>query len=148
MQDQATYDHHAESIRSALARRVQLEAELRRAQLDVAEACQAATWDRLTLSQVGSILGVSKQAAGQLVARANRADRDAYEDREHSARESRRLLKAVAEVERGLERRSFPCLSCGRFKSKPADRCDFCGDEPVSHNGDEHEFNRAYGYAG
>ena len=47
---------------------------------------------------------------------------------------------------RGLRTGSFQCLSCRRFKSLPSARCDYCGDDPVTHNGDPRDFDRAYGY--
>lgn len=63
--------------------------------------------------------------------------------RRYDARSERKR----AADERGLRRKPFPCFVCGRFKRRPADVCDTCGDDPVSHHGDAHEFNRAYGYA-
>ena len=38
------------------------------------------------------------------------------------------------------------CFSCGRLKPRASSRCDWCGDEPVTHNGDPREFDRAWGY--
>jgi hypothetical protein len=36
------------------------------------------------------------------------------------------------------------CFQCGDFKSRPSSVCTRCGDDPVSHNGDRREFDRAY----
>ncbi len=57
------------------------------------------------------------------------------------------IVKQVAAANRGRDAGSFQCFSCKRFKSEPAAICGYCGDDPVSHNGDRHDFNRAYGYA-
>ena len=48
---------------------------------------------------------------------------------------------------RGMRNGSFQCFSCGLRKPLPSSRCDQCGDDPVSHNGDPREFDRAWGYA-
>ncbi len=49
------------------------------------------------------------------------------------------------EASYGMAKRA-PCGCCGRFKPRPSSRCDYCGDEPVSHNGSSHDFDMAYGY--
>jgi hypothetical protein len=135
------------ALRGALAERLEAEEAHRAASLVLARACQSASISGLTLAEIGSMLGITKQAVSQLVGRAIAADRLEWEDAEEAERHSRRLLGAQGDVERGFERRSFQCPSCRRFKGKPADRCEHCGDEMGTHNGDDHELNRAYGYA-
>lgn len=82
------------------------------------------------------------------------AEELAYE--EWQAMESRRLLREVdREADYGLEKKSLPCFSCGKFKARPSDVCGWCGDDPVptaSGSGSNRfasetaEFDRAYGY--
>jgi hypothetical protein len=68
----------------------------------------------------------------------------------------RRALREAKAAEREAgTTRAIPCFVCGRFKRRPADRCDWCGDDPVSVDtgtADQHasrqNFNRGYGYAG
>lgn len=45
-------------------------------------------------------------------------------------------------------RRTFHCLStsCGSFVSRPSAVCKVCGNDPVPHNGDRYEFDRAHGW--
>lgn len=69
---------------------------------------------------------------------------------EYMEREDRRIGRERGAAERGLERGQIPCFVCGRFKRRPADVCDYCGDDPVTYNSTAREvaeFNRAYGYA-
>jgi DNA-binding MarR family transcriptional regulator len=145
MQDE-TLEQYRRRLTEAKAKREAAQAALREAEADVQVACESAVSVGLTLSQVGELLGCSKQAVSQLVKRVEKRDRDAYEWEQYKQLDDRRAMRALAVSERGLERRAFPCLSCGRFKSKPADECGYCGDTPLTHNGDEHELNRAYGY--
>ncbi len=63
----------------------------------------------------------------------------AYERKQESA-----AKRAEAESRQGFASRAN-CGVCGRFKSEPAEICGHCGDAPLQHNGDRHEFNRAYG---
>lgn len=58
------------------------------------------------------------------------------------ALEDRRMAREAAKGTGGVKR---CCQSCGRFKPRPSSRCDYCGDEPVSHNGSDIDFDRAYG---
>jgi hypothetical protein len=43
------------------------------------------------------------------------------------------------------------CASCGRFKPKPADVCEYCGDEPAPYSSadpqrERREYDQAHGY--
>lgn len=70
-------------------------------------------------------------------------------EKELAEREGRRHDRLRGAQGRGLRRRSFPCLICGRFKTMPADVCGHCGDDPVSHNATSKEiadFNASHGY--
>ncbi len=63
---------------------------------------------------------------------------------------ARRLIReGVAATNYGHESGAHQCLSrtCSAWKSSPAAACPACGDEPVTHNGDPVELNRAHGYA-
>ena len=59
-------------------------------------------------------------------------------------RAERRARREAREAEHGFIT-GIPCFSCGKPKREPAEVCFTCGDDPVQHNGDRHEFNRAYG---
>lgn len=75
------------------------------------------------------------------------AEELAYE--EYQRAESRRLQREVdRSLDYGLNRKSVPCFSCGRFKRRPSDVCPYCGDDPVQLGTKRHDFDRAYGYAG
>jgi hypothetical protein len=50
-------------------------------------------------------------------------------------------------LSRELRSRQINCFVCGRFKKRPADICDYCGDDPVTVGGDAHSFNRNFGYS-
>lgn len=68
----------------------------------------------------------------------------AYEDRRAREPEiwARRAARDQARQERGgvgLTR----CRSCGRFKSRPSDVCEFCNEDQVTHNGSRREYDRA-----
>lgn len=74
----------------------------------------------------------------------------AREARDRAREESRaRHSIRVAEAERdyGHKRGAARCFSCNSFKSKPSAICGRCGDDPVTHNGDRREFDRAHGRA-
>jgi rubrerythrin len=58
----------------------------------------------------------------------------------------RYYAKLERQYDRGLERRAFNCRHCGRYRSRPADECPYCGDAEGSYGSDPHEVNRAYGY--
>lgn len=64
-----------------------------------------------------------------------------WRDREakRAARELKRAGEAFAS--------NIACFSCGAPKQSPDERCYQCGDEPLPHNADAHDFNRAYGFA-
>jgi len=72
--------------------------------------------------------------------------------------ENRRAQREnLRDLDYGLNRKSIPCFSCGRFKKRPSDVCGYCGDDPVptasgsSSNRFASEtaaFDRAYGYGG
>lgn len=70
-----------------------------------------------------------------------------HEQQAEIAWSNRAVRDATRELNYGHESGSCNCFSCGTFKSEPAAVCTVCGDDPVSHNGDRHEFNRAHGYA-
>jgi hypothetical protein len=77
-----------------------------------------------------------------------------WADEEYAKKAYRRAAREQAEDERGFRRRHTPCFVCGRFKRRPADVCDYCGDDPVSvdtgsidRRASEEAFNRSYGYA-
>lgn len=67
-------------------------------------------------------------------------------ERELAAKEGRRQTRLRQEHARGFRTSRIPCFVCGRLKNRPADICDFCGDDPVTYGGDAQEFNRAYGF--
>lgn len=67
--------------------------------------------------------------------------------------------RKVREYKAKYRTRAINCFSCGRLKSRPADVCDYCGDDPVagvnyagglSHGGDYidrvRQINREFGY--
>lgn len=58
----------------------------------------------------------------------------------------RRAQRELAERRRGFSSRSN-CGQCGRFKSNPADRCDHCGEHPVTVGEDAGTYNRSCGAA-
>lgn len=43
-------------------------------------------------------------------------------------------------------RKYAKCLVCGRFKSRPSSVCDYCGDDPVTYNGDPRQYDLAMGW--
>ena len=62
--------------------------------------------------------------------------------------------RAQQEQEHGFTTRACNCAVCGRFKPRPADRCEYCGDEPAVYGGTDGErreaeriHNRGQGYA-
>jgi hypothetical protein len=55
----------------------------------------------------------------------------------------RETRKIEAEQRRGLGVKTN-CFVCGRFKPAPSAVCDFCGDDPVTHNGSRQDFDAAY----
>lgn len=70
-----------------------------------------------------------------------------HEERSQLERHSSGAMSAgEAGARYGMNAGAFNCGSCGTFKSEPAAVCSQCGDDPVSHNGDRHEYNRAHGY--
>jgi len=70
----------------------------------------------------------------------------AYED--WRAQEERRIGREIRSGLGGeLRTRPIPCFVCGRFKRRPADVCDYCGDDPVTVGGSAEDFNRNHGYA-
>lgn len=71
-------------------------------------------------------------------------DLEAAEQYAYERRETNRAKRAELQSREGFVSR-VNCGVCGRFKSAPADVCPYCGDAPLQHNGDAHEFNRAYG---
>lgn len=60
----------------------------------------------------------------------------------------------AAEMERRRARRTgrrtARCRPCGRFKPRPSSECGYCGDRPLTHNGDSTrgawEYDRAHGW--
>lgn len=66
-------------------------------------------------------------------------------DEYHRLEHGRALRQSRKETE--LDTRPIPCFVCGHFKRRPADVCDYCGDDPVTYGGDARDFNRGYGYA-
>lgn len=68
-------------------------------------------------------------------------------EKELAARNGRRYERLRHEHERGFRTGAFPCFICGKFKRRPADVCNYCGDDPVTYRGSAEEFNRAYGYS-
>jgi hypothetical protein len=73
-----------------------------------------------------------------------RADLEQHVEHVETDRQERRVKREHRESETGFAH-GCNCFTCGRFKTEPAQICDYCGDDPVQHNGDRHEFNRAYG---
>lgn len=67
-------------------------------------------------------------------------------ERELTGLMDRRGDRARLEGNRGLRQGSFSCFVCGRFKRRPSDICDNCGDDPVTYGGDAGAFDEAYGY--
>jgi hypothetical protein len=141
-------DDPTAAILEALERRTELEARLAEAQSAVWSACQSAAWSGVSISAIGRAAGVSRQAIQQLVGKATRQDRLVWEESQEGVRESRRLERFDPDhADYGCRRGAFQCPCCKRFKSRPSARCSYCGDEMGTHNGDDHELNRAYGYA-
>jgi hypothetical protein len=65
--------------------------------------------------------------------------------------EVRRYRAHEREQSSGYETHAYRCDGCGRYRSRPADRCEYCGDSKAVYGPDEQrdrrEVNRAYGYA-
>lgn len=62
--------------------------------------------------------------------------------------DNRRIERDLdAQRDYGYKRRPIPCFSCGRLKRRPADVCEYCGDDPVPLGVDPLIFNREYGYS-
>ena len=127
----------------AIARRESLQAELDSAALEVSRHLMNLRWQGTPARDLASMLGVTRQRIYQVLERAERDLRAQYEDE----RAASYGLATAGPDNRGLASGSFPCQSCGKFKSDPAAVCGQCGDDPVTFNGDRREFNRAYGYA-
>jgi hypothetical protein len=73
---------------------------------------------------------------------------------EAGQRLERDARRAEREQSSGFTTRAANCGVCGRFKPRPADRCDYCGDEPATFGataGERREaeriHNRGQGYA-
>jgi hypothetical protein len=73
--------------------------------------------------------------------------RDEQELAEHGLKVEREAKRAERADLSGFKTRAANCQVCGRFKSKPADECDYCGDIPTTVGEDARRYNRAYGYA-
>lgn len=67
-------------------------------------------------------------------------------------RDERYMRGLMREAERtityGMRTGPANCDICGKFKSRPSSVCGVCGNDPVTHNGDRREYDRAHGYAG
>lgn len=68
----------------------------------------------------------------------------AYEHRRHHAEQAwaNRMARNQATQERGGTGPAR-CRACNRFKSRPSDVCNHCGDDPVTHGGSRREYDRA-----
>lgn len=71
---------------------------------------------------------------------------------EWNTRHNRQLMREAKRQE--LRTKAIPCFHCGRLKPRPADICDYCGDDPVTVDvgqpnraAMEAAFNRGYGYS-
>lgn len=71
---------------------------------------------------------------------------DDAEEFVYQRKQEKKAKRAEVESRHGFASRAN-CGVCGRYKPAPADICPHCGDAPLQHNGDAHEFNRAYGMA-
>lgn len=93
----------------------------------------------VTIEEVEAWLARHRELQAEVVEARQRAQEEAR------ARNSIR----VGERQRnyGMAAGAVNCSSCGAFKSAPSARCTQCGDEPVTHNGDPREFDRAHGRA-
>lgn len=60
----------------------------------------------------------------------------------------RQMREADRAVNYGMRTGAANCAVCAKFKPRPSSVCGSCGDDPVSHNGDRREYDRAHGYAG
>lgn len=76
----------------------------------------------------------------------NREQMDLLIEHVERQREERRLARQQRADNAGFRTDPFPCADCGHPKHRPSDRCEHCGDEPMSVGADPHEYNRGYGY--
>lgn len=107
---------------------------------DAARALSTSGTDALASASDDDVL----PAMANVIGGRPRLDLDAAEQFVYERKQEKLAKRAEVESRHGFASQAN-CGVCGRFKSAPADVCPYCGDAPLQHNGDRHEFNRAYG---
>lgn len=93
-----------------------------------------------TLKEIAAALGTTRQYVQKVL---REAARDHAETEAVRARLARQVAVDERESRRGLAVKRN-CFVCGRMKPAPSSVCDYCGDDPVTHNGSRQDFDAAY----
>jgi hypothetical protein len=113
----------------AICRRDAIQAELDAAALDVSRklyALQSETGE--THASIAQLLGVKRQRVGQLIARAEKELREAFEREQEDAALVRLSIRRGGKRSGWQGGRVQPrCDSCDHFIATPASRCGRCG---------------------
>jgi transcriptional regulator with XRE-family HTH domain len=116
----------------------------RRAQSILVECVLDARRDHgLKLAEIAAALGVTRQYVQKVIREAERGE---LEDELYAARAETQARKDERAALAGLQftPRDRQCGVCNRFKSAPSSVCDYCGDDPVTHNGERRDYDAAY----
>lgn len=136
-----------QELLEAICRRDAIQADLDAAALEVSRKLYAlAAESGESHSTLAALLGIKRQRVGQLIARAEKDAREAYERERYELARDAAADRELSARNAGAGLRGRLCGSCGRIKSRPSDPCDFCGNDPVTHNGDAREYDRAMGW--
>jgi hypothetical protein len=104
--------------------------------------------DRIVFGPPRGSLSSDEMAGWLRDYRAEQAEARELRDRKRGmAHFEAQVRRDKADSNRGFRTGPFNCPSCGWFKPRPSARCEHCGDELGTHNGDQRELDRDHGYA-
>lgn len=114
-----------------------------RARSILVECVLDARRDGSKLAEIAEAMGVTRQMVQKIIREAERgaelADREAAYWTAKAKADEREALRGL-----GFTAKDRQCGVCHRFKSAPSAVCDFCGDDPVTHNGSARDYDAAY----